>query len=179
MWFGSGERLWALWFPPCSDVLPAKMAIQRVERGCKVNLSRSGWRGVLLHNCARVHNNSKSEYLIIEQKLYIILIYGQGYLRTAECLIFSIVSVMMWNYSNWCTWLGMLIMKWVFLEFISGTWIYYSNDEKVFTFVRESLYIICSSSGGDEIYSSFERKNQYTMLTQKKNIKFLNSLNYI
>ena len=39
-------------------------------------LIKSGQTIISLHNCVRIHNNFKSEYFIIEQKLYIYLFFG-------------------------------------------------------------------------------------------------------
>ena len=47
-----------------------KMASRGVDRGCEIKLSQSGWRGVPSNKRVRVHNNSKSEDLILKWKSY-------------------------------------------------------------------------------------------------------------
>ena len=41
-----------------------------VDRGCERKSSLSGWRGVPSYKRARVHNNSKSEHLLLKQKVW-------------------------------------------------------------------------------------------------------------
>ena len=61
----------------CCPACPLKVRNDNCERGCEEKLiqkksSLSGWKGVPSHKRARVHNNLKSEDLILKRKVSVI-----------------------------------------------------------------------------------------------------------
>ena len=69
---GRGARSWDLRaFPLVMMQKWEKWKLWYCERGYKRKSSRSGWRGVPSYKRARVHNNSKSEDLLLKRKVSI------------------------------------------------------------------------------------------------------------
>ena len=90
---GSGAR--SLVLPKFSLVIlscPPKVRNVNCEQRCKGKSipnksSLSGWKGVPSHKCARVNNNSKSEILLLEQKVEDVVMVISRRPRGAKLLV--------------------------------------------------------------------------------------------
>ena len=128
--------------------MPEKKAIWRVDRGCERKSILCDWRGVPSHKRARVHNNLKSEHLLLKQKVCRLILSNNRVVEIFNHLlinrgqfILTYYDVSLDRYGNYFVWWPHSLLK-------NFSVLIKLSLPRLF-FVRTTYNMVCSKSYND------------------------------